>query len=207
MSSSWRQMQGFMTQVYDDVSFRDRVVHQVLFSPVGVSWLQFRSLVATCIDLVEVQPNETLDTLHQTSGEQVAYWLYSGQVTARHWSGSPLMVLQMHNRRGKPVCRDNSISDEDSNVDGKSAISIKECGLLAGSYAVSALVDLGDIEEDNGTGAGQSLQLTVGEKGAAMMIINVAKLRGLMDDAEKFDKTHFMHDVSAICCTITITVR
>jgi hypothetical protein len=175
--SSWCRIRGAQ-QKYGDVSFRERVVYQLFFSPVGVSWLQFRSLVASCVDRVEVQPNETLETINH-NGEQVAYWLYNGQVAMRHRADSPL-AQEMHHRRGKPVGRQVSI--EDSKVDGKST---KEFGLLAGPGALSALVDFG-VEED---GAGESLQLVVGDMGATMMRVNVAKLRELMDDDEKIDKT------------------
>jgi hypothetical protein len=175
--SSWCRIRG-SSQKYSDVSFRERVAYQLFFSPVGVSWLQFRSLVASCVDWVEVQPNETLETINQ-NGEQVVYWLYNGQVAVRHRADSPLMQ-EMHHRRGKPVGR--KVSTEDSKLDRKST---KEFGLLAGPGALAALADFGVVED----GAGESLHLMVGDMGATMMRVNVAKLRELMDDDEKIDKT------------------
>jgi hypothetical protein len=183
-TSSWCQMSGgaSIAQTYGEVSFRERVVYQVIFSPAGLSWLQFRSLVATCIDWVEAQPNETLDTINQ-NGEQVAYWLYNGQITVRHRTDSPLMAREMHHRRGKPLGRKKI--NEDRKEDGNSITT--EYGLLAGAGAWTALVDFSFEENSNGA-AGESLQLLVGVKGATMMRFKVAKLRELMDDDEKLDK-------------------
>ena len=171
--SSWKKMVG-APQNYRDISFRDRVVYQVLFSPVGVSWLQFRSLVASCIDWVDFAPQEALRTTNE-EGELIAYWLYNGKVAVKHESDA-YMTQIMHRRRGKPVSEKGDVS-----VKSKK----RDFGILADHGAFSALVEYDSDESD----VVASSLLVAGETGATVLRINVTCLRDLMDDDENLDKT------------------
>jgi len=98
----------------------DNIVYELLFKPVGVSWWQFRSMVATCIDWQELEPGYVLegerdpstlvpgddliedgrDTYDSEDHVDFLYWLYDGDVTA-HYEGS--FVTRIERTGGKCI--------------------------------------------------------------------------------------------------------
>lgn len=64
---------------------RDQHVHSQLFQPVGVTWTQYKAMVAVALDYVHIEPYQYLSTNDENDDEcHSMYWLYAGNVQLRN---------------------------------------------------------------------------------------------------------------------------
>jgi hypothetical protein len=90
---AWRSLVPFLKAVTTKTSPLDELVFKQLFEPVGVNPIQFRSMVATCIDWQILDPGAQVvcENDDLCADETVyLYWLYEGDVTGTyegiHWT-------------------------------------------------------------------------------------------------------------------------
>jgi len=88
--------------------FRDLVVYNNLFYPVGVSWIQFRTMLSmSVLDWIEIAPNTTVPTgLSDTQRDlmdQHIYWLYNGDTQVILQRPNTVLQYSLRRRRGKSV--------------------------------------------------------------------------------------------------------
>ena len=84
---SWQSLVPFLKAVTTKTSPLDEIVFEQLFEPVGVNGIQFRSMVATCIDWVTLDPGAEVVCEHadpNTDETVYLFWLYEGDVTGTY---------------------------------------------------------------------------------------------------------------------------
>lgn len=93
MVLAWRSLVPFFKAVTTKTTPLDEIVFKQLFEPVGVNPIQFRSMVATCIDWEILDPGAQVvcENDDPSADETVyLYWLYEGDVTGTyegiHWT-------------------------------------------------------------------------------------------------------------------------
>jgi hypothetical protein len=102
------------SQAAGTLPFRDLVMYKSLFYPVGVSQLQFRTLLSmSVLEWIQIAPNTTLPTgLSDTPGtgsaiDQYIYWLYNGDAQVILQRSNSIVHYNLNRRRGKCIVRPN----------------------------------------------------------------------------------------------------
>jgi hypothetical protein len=62
------------------ISYRDARAYALLFSSLGISWTQYKAMVAVALDWKQVDPNEFVQ---DSDKDDYMYWLYSGDALVR----------------------------------------------------------------------------------------------------------------------------
>jgi hypothetical protein len=192
------------------LSFQDLVLYASLFRPVGVSLLQFRTLLSMkVLEWVELGPNSTLPTgssdasAVDKSVDQYIYWLYNGDTKIIiQWSNT-IVHYQLKRRRGKPVLQAKNIgenSNESALGNRKSLIDLNEIGLIADMNFVEVLEERrrsavgtrkrrADEDYDSYETWCPMPLIQSGSTGAQLLRIDGKKLLDLMDDDDKLDSS------------------
>lgn len=169
----WRSLAPILKAVFTTPSELDQIVFEQLFEPVGVNWLQFRSLLATaCIDWVEKDPGHVLESETESAvldDTVYLYWLYEGEVSA-HYQGDLMWEVERH--------------------DGKSIDDPTAVGLFADMKFLYSL----DLKEKHDQSKEEVkivryplATLKVGSKGASLMRISSSRLFDLMEHDEQLE--------------------
>jgi hypothetical protein len=167
----WRSLAPILQAVLTTPSPLDEIVFEQLFQPVGVNWLQFRSMLATCIDWVDIEPGHVLESEDEApalNDTVYLYWLYEGEV-AGYYKGDLMWEVERHN--------------------GKSIDDPKAVGLFADMKFLYSL----DLKEKKAKSLDNEVAvvryplatLIVGRKGATLMRIESEKMFDLMDHDEQ----------------------
>jgi hypothetical protein len=81
----FRAILPLYTAANHNVTVRDGKAFSILFGPAGMSWGQFKSLNAHCLDWVSVSAHHTLSNEEELEvGDEYMYWLYKGCVITEH---------------------------------------------------------------------------------------------------------------------------
>lgn len=202
------------SDLVDTLSFQDLVLYKSLFRPVGVSLLQFRTLLSMkVLEWVDLGPNVTLPTGSSDSStvdesvDQYIYWLYNGDTKIiLQWSNS-VVHYRLKRRRGKPILQPNNTgenSSESSPGNRKSFIDLNDIVLIADMNFVEMLEERRrsavetaipkrkrrtDEDNDNDETWCPKPLIQSGSTGAQLLRIDGKKLLGLMDDDDKLDSS------------------
>lgn len=165
---AWRSLIPFLKAVSTKTSKLDDHVFEQLFKPVGVNPIQFRSMVATCIDWVVLDPGSQVvcENEDPLADETVyLYWLYEGDVTGAY-EGNLWTHIERHNGKS---------------IDDPSAV-----GLLSDMKFLYSL-DMKQkkkIDSDVEIIKYPMATFRVGQKGATLMRIEADALYELMEHDE-----------------------
>lgn len=195
------------------LSFQDLVLYASLFRPVGVSLLQFRTLLSMeVLEWVELGPNMTLPTGSSDASainnvvDQYIYWLYNGDTKIiLQWSNT-VVHYNLKRRRGKPIVRPNSIAGQSNESSDESQINniidLNNIGLIADMNFVEILEERQrstaetcipkrrrrlDKDQDRSETWHPMPLIQSGSTGALLLRIDGKKLVSLMDDDDKLD--------------------
>ncbi|KAI2489560.1 hypothetical protein MHU86_25029 [Fragilaria crotonensis] len=165
---AWRSLIPYLKAVSTKTSKLDDHVFEQLFKPVGVNPIQFRSMVATCIDWVVLDPGSQVvcENEDPLADETVhLYWLYEGDVTGAY-EGNLWTHIERHNGKS---------------IDDPSAV-----GLLSDMKFLYSL-DMKQkkkIDSDVEIIKYPMATFRVGQKGATLMRIEADALYELMEHDE-----------------------
>ena len=165
---TWRSLVPFLKAVTTKTSALDEIVFKQLFEPVGVNPIQFRSMVATCIDWEVLDPGAQVVCEHDdpSADETVyLYWLYEGDVIGTY-EGIDWTHIERHNGKS---------------IDDPSAV-----GLLSDSKFLYSL-DLKETRKNKVEIENVKYPMStfrVGQQGATLMRIESDALYDLMEHDE-----------------------
>jgi hypothetical protein len=63
------------------ISYRDARAYARMFSSLGISWTQYKAMVAVALDWTQVEPHEYIK--NDKDDDEYMYWLYSGDALVR----------------------------------------------------------------------------------------------------------------------------
>ena len=164
------------------LSVRDRRAYYLLFEAVGLTILQFKSLIASkTLDWVEYEPNETVEI-----GEYM-YFLYSGEAGDKKEaitlnmgaSSSSRLSIQMTEKSSDSSTRiSNRIFGDVQFAEALEAAASEKTKKTSKSKKGKANMKQGT----NSTSTSQARSFVVGSTGAVMLRISTSKLLKLMKD-------------------------
>lgn len=82
--ASWASFQSFLPLILaatTSISYRDGRAYTTMFRNLGISWTQYKAMVAVALDFVEVEPRQYIQ--EQDDSKDYMYWLYSGNAQVR----------------------------------------------------------------------------------------------------------------------------
>jgi hypothetical protein len=172
----WRSLAPILKAVIlTKPSALDKIAFEQLFQPVGINWLQFRTMLASCLDWVWLEPGQVLEceseAFNETASEkEYLYWLYEGDVTG-YYEGNFLTNIERH--------------------DGKSIDDPSAVGLLADMRFLYNL----DLKQKMKTQSDVEVvkypmaTFRVGKRGATLMRVEADQLYALMEHDEHMEKS------------------
>ena len=181
------------------VPFRDRVMYHSLFHPVGVSWLQFRTMMSLAVlEWVEFAPDTITPTglpdspASDNAMGQYIYWLYRGDAQVILQRSDTIVRYNLKRRHGKSVLpqKSNGGNDNSQKQSAENNISsLDDFGLIADMNFVEML---GERKSSSDKRKGHDFLCPMpliqsGPTGAVFVRINGKKLVQLMDDDDKLD--------------------
>jgi hypothetical protein len=74
-----------LKSMFVPTSDRDQDIYRRVFEPVGVTWVQYKEIAATCVDWIKIEPYSTIiseeeDMNEGKQKEEFMHWLYDGNV-------------------------------------------------------------------------------------------------------------------------------
>lgn len=141
------------------MTYRDGRAYSKMFQPLGITWTQYKAMVAVALDWVQVEPHEYVTKQQQDKNEtdnQYMYWLYAGDAQLRCSSGKYIQ----------------NVTASGSGYNG-----------LFGELQFAQLLDKTSSSSTGTTSKSPDIQ--AGGTGATLVRIHVKKLRMLMDQDEK----------------------
>lgn len=158
----------------ESTSFRDRRTYHALFANVGVSWLQFKSVISTACDWTSVEAGDAIAMSEQE--HEFIYWLYSGEVSVV--SNNETILQHVARKSCAPRHKDKNASGLLGELRFARALEEKK------TRRASRVSDDGSLYFRNNT-------ILAGPSGATLLRINTSKLTALMDhDDQLADSIH-----------------
>ena len=147
------------------LSVRDREVYSLLFEAVGLSVLQFKTLISSeALDWLEYAPNEVVEL----NGENM-YFLYSGEDS---------------------VDAAKSIDNSDHTISDKEALHVSNMVFDDVQFAKTLKTFLNkNIKKKNKSSSVVGSSFIVGPNGASMMRISTSKLLRLMKNDDELSSS------------------
>jgi hypothetical protein len=168
---AWNSMMPYLKAFYVKTTPLDDIVYRQLFEPVGVNFIQFRSMVATCIDWEILDPGSQIVCENEdpsAEGPVYLYWLYEGDVIGAY-EGNLWTHIERHSGKS---------------IDDPSAV-----GLLSDMKFLYSL-DLKEKKKKNSNAVVIKYPMAtfhVGQMGATLMRIESDALYELMEHDEHLE--------------------
>lgn len=164
-----RSVRPAMAASLDSTSFRDRRAYHVMFRKYGLTWHQFKMLMATSSEWIECPPNGTIYNHRDEDGGDCIFLLHKGDAEVKMNGKTIQRVSRNADRRG--VCFLGNIEFAE-NLQKNHQVHNTEDALRMRDPLV-------------GQRQSQQADFVAGPSGATLLRINNAKLLELMNDDEQ----------------------